>query len=398
MRRLAFLICAGLVVAGCAATEEGPRAANNKLYEAVAGQTISVIDSRTHATDRRLPLGVPSSDWKHLYSIASASLVDTDPQTGSTLGTLNLGGNYKLPPATANGIPGGLSRNGSWLVVESSTGTSTRMLLIDTVSLKVYRQVDLQGTFHFDAVSDDGMRLYMIQILNSREYYVRLYDLVLGQLDENIVVDKSDGNQAMTGLRLSGLATPGGGWLFSMYVRSQENPFVHALSLGGPFAFCLDLPGGGYNSNQAEMQWSLAMSPDGTRLYAANPATGMVATISNGDNSAPAILRTARFDNPGAESSWRSGANAAVVSKDGSRLVVAGSSGVAWIDTSNLRLRDHTLSGWHVSTIGLSPDGQTLYAVSDRGRVAEVSMSSATVINEFDAEGAPMALMRVAAS
>src|SRR6266487_3634503 len=366
MRRLAFLICAGLVVAGCAATEEGPRAANNKLYEAVAGQTISVIDSRTHATDRRLPLGVPSSDWKHLYSIASASLVDTDPQTGSTLGTLNLSGNYKLPPATANGIPGGLSRNGSWLVVESSTGTSTRMLLIDTVSLKVYRQVDLQGTFHFDAVSDDGMRLYMIQILNSREYYVRLYDLVLGQLDENIVVDKSDGNQA--------------------------------LSLGGPFAFCLDLPGGGYNSNQAEMQWSLAMSPDGTRLYAANSATGMVATISNGDNSAPAILRTARFDNPGAESSWRSGANAAVVSKDGSRLVVAGSSGVAWIDTSNLRLRAHTLSGWHVSTIGLSPDGQTLYAVSDRGRVAEVSMSSATVINEFDAEGAPMALMRVAAS
>ena len=372
MRRLAFLICAGLVVAGCAATEEGPRAANNKLYEAVAGQTISVIDSRTHATDRRLPLGAPSADWKHLYSIASASLVDTDPQTGSTLGTLNLGGNYKLPPATANGIPGGLSRNGSWLVVESSTGTSTRMLLIDTVSLKVYRQVDLQGTFHFDAVSD-----------------VRLYDLVLGQLDENIVVDKSDGNQAMTGLRLSGLATPGGGWLFSIYVRSQESPFVHALSLGGPFAFCLDLPGGGYNSNQAEMQWSLAMSPDGTRLYAANPATGMVATISNGDNSAPAILRTARFDNPGAESSWRSGANAAVVSKDGSQLVVAGSSGVAWIDTSNLRLRAHTLSGWHVSTIGLSPDGQTLY---------EVSMSSATVINEFDAEGAPMALMRVAAS
>lgn len=398
MRRLGALVCVWLVAAGCAAVEQGPRATGEKLYEAVSGDSIAVIDARSHATERRLPLGVASSDWKHLYSIASTSLVDTDPETGANQRNLDLGGDYSLPPATANGLPGGLSGNGRWLVVETAGKTATRMLLINTDALKVTRTIDLHGTFHFDAISDDGLRLYLIQYLNSREYYVRLYDTALGQLDENIVVDKSDGNQAMTGLRLSGVATPGGSWLFSMYVRSEESPFVHALSLGGPFAFCLDLPGSGFSTNQNEMQWSIAMSRDGSRLYAANPATGTVASMSNGDNGAPAILRTNRFGKPGSSTQWRAGANGAVVSKDGSRLAVAGSSGIAWIDTSSLRLLTTALSGWQVIGIALSPDGETLYAVSDHGRVAAVSMGSAKVLSEFDAEGSPISLMRVAAA
>jgi hypothetical protein len=310
-----------------------------------------------------------------------------------------LGGAYQLPPATANGVPGGLAPNGLWLVVESFDSSQSHMLIVNTTTLTVRRKIDLGGHFQFDAISNDGDRLYLIQHINGREYYVRMYDVVGGRLDENIVVDKSDGNQAMAGTRLSGIATPDGRMLFSMYVREHESPFIHALSLDGPFAFCLDLPGDGYADSAAEMRWSLAITGDGSRIYAANPATGVVAVISTGANSVPSVLRTARFERAISPNAKVSGANAAVVSRDGGTLVVGGASGVTWIDTSSLQVRAHALMGWHVSSVGMSPNGQNLYAVGDDGRIAEISMADATVISRFDpSEGQPLALMRVAVS
>ena len=403
MRVVGALICLGVLVTGCGGTQQILRQTRgDKLYEAVSthsSQVVSVIDSRSHTADRRLPMGVPTSDWKHLYSVASTSLVDTDPQTGATLNTMPLGGAYKLPAATANGVPGGLAPNGMWLVVESIDSSQSHMLIVNTTTSTVRRKIDLDGYFQFDAISNDGDRLYLIQHLNGREYYVRLYDVVGGRLDENIVVDKSDGNQAMVGTRLSGIATPDGHMLFSMYVREHESPFIHALSLDGPFAFCLDLPGSGYADSAAELRWSLAITGDGSRIYAANPATGVVAVISTGANSVPSVLRTARFERAISPNAKVSGANAAVVSRDGKTLVVGGASGVTWIDTSSLQVRAHALTGWHVSSVGLSPNGQNLYAVGDDGRIAEISMADAAVTSRFDpSAGEPLALMRVAVS
>jgi len=403
MRVVGALICLGVLVAGCGGTQQILRQTRgDKLYEAVSthsSQVVSVIDSRSHTADRRLPMGVPTSDWKHLYSVASTSLVDTDPQTGATLSTMPLGGAYHLPAATANGVPGGLAPNGMWLVVESIDSSQSHMLIVNTTTSTVRRKIDLDGYFQFDAISNDGDRLYLIQHLNGREYYVRLYDVVGGRLDENIVVDKSDGNQAMVGTRLSGIATSDGHMLFSVYVREHESPFIHALSLDGPFAFCLDLPGDGYADSAAELQWSLAITGDGSRIYAANPATGVVAVISTGANSVPSVLRTARFERAISPNAKGSGANAAVVSRDGKTLVVGGASGVTWIDTSSLQVRAHALTGWHVSSVGLSPNGQNLYAVGDDGRIAEISMADAAVTSRFDpSAGEPLALMRVAVS
>ena len=403
MRVVGALICLGVLVAGCGGTQQILRQTRgDKLYEAVSthsSQVVSVIDSRSHTADRRLPMGVPTSDWRHLYSVASTSLVDTDPQTGATLGTMPLGGAYRLPAATANGVPGGLAPNGMWLVVESIDSSQSHMLIVNTTTSTVRRKIDLDGYFQFDAISNDGDRLYLIQHLNGREYYVRLYDVIGGRLDENIVVDKSDGNQAMVGTRLSGIATPDGHMLFSMYVREHESPFIHALSLDGPFAFCLDLPGDGYADSAAELRWSLAITGDGSRIYAANPATGVVAVISTGANSVPSVLRIARFESAISSNAKVSGANAAVVSRDGKTLVVGGASGLTWIDTSSLQVRAHAHTGWHVSSVGLSPNGQNLYAVGDDGRIAEISMADAAVTSRFDpSAGEPMALMRVAVS
>ncbi|TMC52662.1 MAG: hypothetical protein E6J20_10740 [Chloroflexi bacterium] len=401
MRALGALICVGLVTAGCAATHGVlPPAGGDKLYEAVSNhssQLVSVIDSRSQATVRRLPLGVPSRDWSHLYSISGSTLADTDPQTGETLGTMAIPGGYQLPPATISGVPGGTSTDGRWLVLEAfDQASGTHMILIDTTTSHVAHRIDLAGHFRFDAISNDGNRLYLIQLLNGKEYYVRLYDVPTASLTDNIVVDKSSGEQSMTGVRLSGVASPDGHWLYSMYVREDGGPFVHALSLDGPFAFCLDLPGHGYATNPAEKQWSLVMNNTGTRVYAVNGATGTIAEIDNSNQYQPQVTRTVNI--PTVRSAG-SGSGGAVISPDGRTIVTATGSGIVWVDSAHLIAGMRSLNDWHVSSLGLSPDGRNLYAVRDSGAIAEIAMSSAEVTARFDpAEGQPLALMRVAAS
>jgi len=177
MRVSGTLVCLGILAAACGGTEGTQSGNGDKLYAAVSTQTsqsIEVIDSRSHNVERHLPMGVPSGDWKHLYSLASTSLVDTDPKTGATLSTLPLGHAYRLPDATLTGVPGGLSPNGDWLVVEryDATGndmpSATHFLLIETPALRVIRRIDLAGFFNFDAVSNDGHRLYLIRTSTAR--------------------------------------------------------------------------------------------------------------------------------------------------------------------------------------------------------------------------------------
>ena len=91
------------------------------------------------------------------------------------------------------------------------------------------------------------------------------------------------------------------------------------------------------------------------------------------------------------------GTNAAAV--NGRTLVAGGPGGLVWIDTSTLAVSGRTVEGWRISTVGLSPDGKNVYAVSDSGRIAIVSMSSRAVTAMFDpSAGQPMALMRVASA
>jgi DNA-binding beta-propeller fold protein YncE len=181
-----------------------------------------------------------------------------------------------------------------------------------------------------------------------------------------------------------------------MYVRESNNPFIHVLSLDGPFAFCLDLPGSGYASSAAERHWSIAMDRKGDALYALNSATGVVAQIDNSQLYNPQVKRTAYIAGGRAGDV---GSNAAALSPDGRWLIAAGSSGVVWIDTTTMAVPMHALTGWHVWTLGLSPDGSEVYAVSDSGRVAALETATGRVISTFDAGvGRPIALIRVASA
>jgi hypothetical protein len=417
MRALLAAVSLLVIVAACGRAPNAPlvSGADYKLYEATTqGADVAVIDSRSHTTERTLPLGTPSADWKHIYSVSGAMLTDTDPATGATLHQLRLPGDYRLPEATLSGVPGGLSQNSRWLVVESfdmagNIPSATHFLVIDTTYSVSPRPVDLHGNFNFDAISNDGQRLYLIEFVSTTIYRVRMYDVLQGLIDPTIVFDKSDGSQAMAGLRLGGVVSPDGSMLYSVYVRQNKNPFIHALTLNGPIAFCIDLPGSGYGSSGSDaFHWSLALSPDGTRLYAANAATGTVTVIDTSASAfPPKVIRTAHVDAAASTSSAlvqevqakEFGANDAVLSPDGQTLVTIGMKGINWIDTATLKVRSRALLDWTVWSLALSADGTTLYALGDSGKVAELSMTGPTLSATFDPRaGQPLALLRVEAA
>jgi hypothetical protein len=410
MRRALLAASAFVVLAGCASP--GPVAAGNyKLYEAAApaakGQIVAVIDTHSRTTERRLPWGIPSTDGKHFYSVSRQSLQDIDPRSGAALRTLELPGFYEMPPATLSGIPGGLSQNGRYLVLQTAgQRTSSHMLLIDTKQFSVAKRIDLEGKFDFDAVNNNGQSIYVIEYPNPADsyYHVRVYDVSLGRLAIGSVVDKAEPNEVMTGVRLSGVFSPDGQWLYSIYTRDKKGAFVHALNLNQPFAVCLDLPGSGYSASMNGFDWSIAITPDGRHLYAANGPMGLVTEIDNRDGARPSIVRTGKIESAGSTASVfvrdvaakEMGRHAAVVSKDGNTLVTAGAKGLIWIDTGSLQVRNRALADWRVQSLAASPDGARIYALNDAGAIAELSMASAAVVATFDpGEGYPMGLLRV---
>jgi hypothetical protein len=410
MRALLCTVAAALVVAGCGRAEAPPVAGGvgYKLYEAAStrnSQLVAVIDTRSHAVDRTLPWGLLAGI--HLYSVNTTTLLDIDPATGSTIRKLQLPGRFQLPNGAVSGVPGGLSQNGRWLVLERETDQvikDSQMLVVDTTLMKAAAPIMLTGNFQFDAISNDGLRVYMVEYLDGGNYRVRLYDPPSRQLNPNFVVDKSDGAAVMSGIRLSGVASPDGQWLYSLYARPHNGAFIHALNVTNAYAFCLDLPGSGYESNSDEFQWSLALSSDGSRLYAANGAKGIVTEVHADGGNPPTVVRTVQVDKPTASAgsfiqnveAKELATGGLLLSSDGKTLVMTGKTGLVWVDTATLRARSIHLEGWTVWSLGLSPDGSMVYALNNAGTIAELSMQNPGTPTTFGASGAqPMALIRV---
>ena len=399
MRGLLIVLLAAVVVAACGrAPQAGPGPGGYRLYEAVStpsGPLVEVVDAREHTTLGVLPLGTPSADWKNYYAVRGGLLEDIDPRTGAVQHSLTLARAYDVPPVAINGMPGGLSQNGRWLVLQIPG--QPHLLVVDTSFARRPVAVDLDGSFVFDGISNDGERLYLLQYLSANDYAVRFFHLQGGFLDPAVVIDKFDPTEPMTGRRLATVASTDGQWQFTVYARANKGAFIHALLMDSPISLCLELPGSGWDSDPSVFRWSLALSPDGTRLYATNGPLGLVVEVAASGDQAPAILRTQRIPKNPVKAAMDMGSGDAVVTPDGHTLAMAGATGVEWVDTGTMQPTAHALPSWSVWSLGLSPDGHTLFALKDSGQIAELSPDG-VVLSMFDPKaGQPMALMRVAA-
>ncbi len=169
-------------------------------------ETVKVLDSGTGTVVRELPIGTPTSDWSRYYIATqltgSVQLKAIDPASGQTIAQTTLPSGYNLPNIAFQGPTAGLSPNGQWLALTSQTRVATNFLVGSSALTDAFKTISVKGDFVFDALSNDGKSLYLIQKMKDPNHYqVRLYDVSAGFLMPQVVVDKREPNEPMNGIR-----------------------------------------------------------------------------------------------------------------------------------------------------------------------------------------------------
>jgi hypothetical protein len=285
---------------------------------------LAVVDAATGEQLRTLPSGLSNRDWSTMYTAecreGKTTVSAIALASGQTARARTIDGCYSLPPAGVVGVAG-LSPTGKWLALAElglprPPGTPTpgylgqsRFVVLDTDLIQPPIFVDLKGHFAIDAVDGAGRSLYLIEDLPATAsasigapYQVRRYDLATRSLDAGAIADKSAAEPIMDGLRQTSVASADGQWLYSLYLNNVTGPFIHALNLDNRFALCLDLPAAGKGDVEKQMLWTLALAPDGRKLYAANGALGLVAQLdpANAVIQHTSVLKLAEAPTPAA--------------------------------------------------------------------------------------------------
>ena len=176
-----------------------------------------------------------------------------------------------VPSVAYDGSPGGLSADGQTLVLAQPgvrfPQTRSEFTAFETDRLRAIEQIELPGTFTYDAISPDGRSLYLIEYTSPRdltEYEVRVFDLDRGRLEPEPVVDPSEPQEEMYGSPITRAMSPDGRWAYTLYDGS-EYPFIHALDTVGRTAVCIDLE---LLADQRKTLYRFELEPsrDGARL------------------------------------------------------------------------------------------------------------------------------------
>ena len=212
----------------------------------------------------------------------ATTVVAARARDGSILRSARLHGRFGVPAITFNGELGGLSTDGSTLVLaDTRTGNGQYPLkrrssfaVLDTKSLRVRERVELPGHYSFDALSPDGSRLYLIQHVSAvklTRYVVRAYDLTNGHLLAGRIADKSQAGWVMNGMPLARATSADGRWVYTLYTNPGGYPFVHALDSVEGVAHCIGIPWK-YSQNNL---WHLRLSVrDGGRTLSLHWRSG----------------------------------------------------------------------------------------------------------------------------
>jgi hypothetical protein len=358
--------------------------ANETLYVlvgAVGGQRLVAIrPGDSSGRPMILPAGLVTEDHLRMYVATShgvrTAITTFDTRSGASLRSFTIDGNYATDTAGYGGST--LSPDGHWLALRQlvqTGGSQSTIAVVDTQAMKVAHTIQLSGDFALDALSPDGSVLYLLQNLHdaAHHYYVRAYDLGIGKLLPQIIVDKSEiDHPQMRGSAVARRVGNDGAAAFTLYVDPlRSTAFVHVLPLSStgnilPFARCVDdLPAS--TSADALRGYTLVLSSDGSTLFAVNAALGVASkiTVVDGGVLNAHIVGRSQFEPMGALNGDYGAegifSNGAALSPDGATLYVAGARGLQVIRTSDMKpiavfVAGHTLTG-----VALSARGNWLY-------------------------------------
>jgi WD40 repeat protein len=458
-RRLGALALV-LLLAGCAAQTAAPSSpsapiatalptatprptneANDVVYVRLnAGPTATIIaiDARTGDVLRTVNDGAVSADGTSVYwtEFASGGTRTTihlaDLATGTELrsftvdGALRPAGNPEMFSPLAG--DGRLTPDGRHLALMNSPfqingAWVTRLAVVATETGTLETSVELRGqpTYNFLSFAPDGRTLFLEQYGDGATR-TRAFDVASGTLGDVV----GEGGTT-SGFRTAAIASPDGRTLYRLdagtpttnctstdgpsCVPNAMPPYLVALDLASRRSTIVRLPDTQRSGDfDKYMLWSLALTPDGATLYAANPAIGVVDEV---DTSRLSLRRTAaitvahqddgllaaigRFLFPVADAK-RYVVGGAMLSPDGKTLFAAAHDGVAVIDTASLTSRAVWQKAHQFDTLRLSPDGLRLYAMDNNaGRLEIIDAVSGASLGEVKVQYVP-AILRIEGS
>jgi hypothetical protein len=134
---------------------------------------------------------------------------------GKVVRTRLLHGTFTVPAVAYDGSAGGLSADGSTLVLISPRQgfprAKTTFKLLEATLLRPKKTLTLQGDFSFDALSPDGRWIYLIEYtspVDPLKYEVRVLDAATGKLQPQPIVDPRDPGEKMNGDPLTRTSSP----------------------------------------------------------------------------------------------------------------------------------------------------------------------------------------------
>jgi uncharacterized protein YceK len=407
MRRIAAVLAVAAVLAGCGslkddtakqdASQVASPPTHELLYVATASGT-TVVDASTDAVVATLPVGTLLPDRSRYWTVTTGDRTTVrgiDPATGTDQVSFVLDGRWSVPAAYGP-APSGLSGNGKWMALVApptkinDTGVLNRFAIVDLVQKRINRIVSANGDVGFDALSDDGHNLYLIEhLVPAPRYAVRvasfsgsgLADAVLGQV-------KTAEPEVMNGIYHASVAV-GGEWFLSLYSNPGRGPFIHALNTTQLYAQCiLNIPDVPVALRPA---WSMLNDPKRARLYAVNGAGGVVSEI---DTARLTVLRSKIDLAPAASALPNAPLHPATLSADGTRIYAAAAQGVLVIYTGDLSVRSRYMTDRRVDSVAVSDDGQRLYTVTG-GVVTKVEAATGKPLGTITSAAGALGIVAV---
>ncbi|MEV1146527.1 hypothetical protein [Micromonospora sp. NPDC049799] len=342
-------------------------------------------------TDRQtMPHSVATADGLAVFATApegaDTALWRIDTATGRSSARVTLPGRWVPQTVSTSGTTVALTSTAVHVTTGRPDGrTVTPVLIADETGVR--HRLDLRGNFVPETFTEDLGGLFVLEWLPATapdRYRVRVVDLATSQpgplSTRNKVPVPPGAEEEMRGDGRQAVLSPNRRTLYTLYTHQPDHrhtrdlvsgrpgnvhAFVHTLSLGERWAYCIDLPhpfgeapAGGH---------AMAISPDGSRLLVADVTSGTVAEISTEDLT---VRRTATV--PG-------GTGTAHAAADRDRLVIAADRTVRTLDLTRLGVVADRTVGEPVTGLVFSADGQRLYvgqtdAVSwhDAGSGAEI--------------------------
>jgi hypothetical protein len=186
------------------------------------------------------------------------TILQIDQDGGEILGSKTIDGVYAIPVVAADGTSAGLSSDGSRLVLLEPRWLrfqfpreQSKFLVIDIRSngrMQVERRFALPGDFSFDALSPDGLGLYLTEYPSRdlNDYAVREYDVGRQRLlPDPVLVAHEVSPGEMRGLPVTRATSPDGRWQYTLYNGGGgrgDEAFIHSLDTERGISHCVDLP------------------------------------------------------------------------------------------------------------------------------------------------------------